>query len=60
MKCCEYFYSEDLAKEYIKTLWWIDANPELIETQEPDDDGEGTTREDGKIWLVYFNPKPMY
>jgi len=58
MKCCEYFYSEESAKEYMKEITWKNADVELVETYEPNDD-EPEKAYTEKIWVVYFNPKPL-
>ena len=38
MKCCEYFYSEESAKEYMREITWKNADAEMVETYEPNDD----------------------
>lgn len=58
MKCAEIFYSEESAIEFSKTITWRKAEVEIEKTKEPNDDEPEKEEED--IWVVWFNPKPLY
>lgn len=55
MKSFEIFYTEEQAKDFIKELTWDGANPEMVETEEYDDDN-GTSE---KCFVVYYIPPKM-
>lgn len=54
MKCAEYFYNLNEAKDFyeqMKNAAW-NAVPELNDVPEKDDEGNET-------WIVFYNPKPI-
>ena len=51
MKSAEFFYNEQQANEFIKSLIWQEAEPEMVETEDED------TNE--KVYVVYYNPPKM-
>jgi hypothetical protein len=55
MKSAEIFYNEQKAKDFMATLTWEDAEPEMVHTEEYDDDN-GTVE---ACFVVYFNPPRM-
>ena len=55
MKCLEVFYSPEQAEEFVKSLDYEEADPEVIQTTE-ETDIEGV---EYMCWAVYFNPRKM-
>lgn len=54
MKCAEYFYNLESAREFYNSMLvadW-DAESEFDETSEFDD-------ENNETWIVFYNPKPI-
>lgn len=51
MKCQEYFYSEEKAKSFMKTLNYDEAEAEIIKTEDED---TGDT-----VYIVNYNPPKM-
>ena len=54
MKCLEVFYSPEQAEEFVKSLDYEEADPEIIHTYEPDEHDNEV-----ECWAVYFNPPKM-
>lgn len=51
MKAMEVFYNEKEADEFIKSLYYEDADAEKIQSEDED--------ADEIVWIVYFNPPKL-